>query len=62
MRIIECMCIVGVVAEGFAFGIGSSLARHAVGSLLGGSSGFSGGDSNDSSSGGDSGGDDSWDI
>lgn len=51
------MVSLGVVAEGFAFGVGSSIARHAVGSFFGGSS--SSGSSSDSSS-GDDGGD--WDI
>lgn len=50
----------GVVAEGFAFGVGSSLARHAVGSLFGGSSSSSSSNSlEDNSSDSDG---DSWDI
>ena len=40
-----------VVAQGFAFGVGSSIARSVVGSMMGGSS--------DTSGGGDSGGGDS---
>eukprot|EP01035_Chromulina_nebulosa_P019085 gene19085-24912_t len=62
----------GVVAEGFAFGIGSSLARHAVGSILGSGSSSSSqslvdnntsSNSNDSDWGDGSGGDgEGWDI
>lgn len=43
----------GVVAQGFAFGVGSSIAHNVVGSMFGGSS------SSSSDSGGDSGGGDS---
>ena len=45
-----------VVKEGFAFGIGSSIARMAVGSAMGM---FGGGDDDDGG-GGDDGGDDDW--
>ena len=45
-----------VVAEGFAFGVGSSIAHSMVGSMFGGSS------SSNSSSDDASGGDDSFDI
>jgi hypothetical protein len=45
----------GMVAQGMAFGTGSSLAHHAIGSLFGGGGDSGGGD--------DAGGDDgSWDI
>lgn len=53
----------GVMAEGFAFGVGSSIARNVVGSFFGGSSGSSG--SSESSTGFDDehhGDDDSWDV
>jgi WW domain len=52
-----------VVAQGFAFGVGSSIARSVVGSVMGGSSSDSsgGGDSGGGViGGGDSGGGDSW--
>lgn len=45
----------GVMAQGFAFGVGSSVAHSVVGSIFGG-----GGGGNDASSSG--GGDDSFDI
>ena len=45
----------GVVAQGFAFGVGSSVAHAAVGSMFGGSS------SSDSGA-GDAGGGDDFDI
>lgn len=57
-----------VVAEGFAFGVGSSIAHHAVGSMFGGSSGSSDSgaaspmDSSSSSGGDDDFDSDSWDI
>ncbi len=48
----------GMVAQGMAFGAGSSIAHHAIGGLFGGG-GSSSSHSNSESSGGD---DDSWDI
>jgi hypothetical protein len=47
-----------VVAQGFAFGVGSSIARSVVGSIMGGSRSDSSGGGD--SGGGDSGGGDSW--
>ena len=48
----------GMVAQGMAFGAGSSMAHHAIGGLFGGGGGGGGDDDH-----GDSGGDDgSWDI
>ena len=44
----------GMVAQGMAFGAGSSIAHHAVGSMFGGSG--SGSDSGHSDQGGDQGG------
>lgn len=49
------------VAEGFAFGVGSSVARSMVGSMFGGSSHSDGG-GEAISSGGDGGEGDEWDI
>lgn len=58
--------LLGVVAEGMAFGVGSSLARHAVGAMLGGgsSSSMSSGTDTDTSSSFDSNDSDgdAWDI
>ena len=45
----------GVVAQGFAFGVGSSIAHSVVGSMFGGSSSSSSGGDGGHSSGGDSG-------
>ena len=51
----------GMMAQGFALGTGSSIAHHAIGSMFGGGSDDGGGDGM-SGGGGDSGGDGSWDI
>jgi len=53
--------LMGMVVEGFAFGTGASLARHAVGSFFGGGGGGGGGGGASGDSGGDDGGGD-WDI
>lgn len=56
----------GTIAHGMAFGVGSSIAHHAIGSMFGGGSSHSagGGDSGQMSSGGGDmgGGGDEWDI
>lgn len=46
--------LLGTVAQGFAFGAGSSMAHHAIGSMFGGSSHSSHAESNPSSDMGDS--------
>ena len=56
----------GMVAQGMAFGAGSSMAHHAIGSIFGGSSSSSGGSSDPPPMSGDSGlggsDDGSWDV
>lgn len=49
----------GVVAQGFAFGVGSSIAHSVVGSMFGGGSSHGGGDSGGGGGGGD---DSSFDL
>jgi hypothetical protein len=52
----------GMMAQGMAFGAGSSMAHHAIGSLFGGGSSSSSSSSNDGGGGGGGGDDDSWDL
>lgn len=56
--------LLGMVAEGMAFGTGAHLAGRAVSSLFGGGGSSGGGDSSSASadSGDQGGGDDSWDV